>query len=62
MALELINYPKWWNEGNGRKIVDIVAQCLLYNERMTSERTDTILNVTKKRIEAFEKSIRKKKI
>jgi len=60
MALQLIDYPQWWNNAGKNNIIDITSECLSKNENITPERYDAIINVTKMRIDAFEKIIKEK--
>jgi len=60
LALQLIDYPQWWTNDGSEKITDIVDEVLKQNERMTSQRFNVIMKITKERVEVFEKSIKEK--
>jgi predicted XRE-type DNA-binding protein len=60
LNLEYITYPEWYS-WNSKQIVDIVKQSLSYNERLTQDRIDTIVGITKGRINVFEEKIKIRK-
>jgi hypothetical protein len=59
LNLNLIKYPKWYNR-SGNEIVDMVHNCLSYNEKLTNERINDIVKITKERVNVFEKTIESK--
>jgi hypothetical protein len=60
LNLEYIKYPEWYDR-NGNEIADIVRQNLSYNERLTQDRIDTIIGITKERITVFDEKIKTKR-
>lgn len=60
LQLSVIDYPQWYNDAKGKNIVDIVSNCLNYNENLLSERKDKIIEITKERVNVFEKIIKQK--
>ena len=57
LNLQLIDYPKWYDKINGSKIADIAAYVLSCNERLLPNRINKIVDITKERVNIFEKSI-----
>jgi hypothetical protein len=62
MALRQTGFPLWNKRGGINRVVEIVEQGLKYNERMTSERYEAVLRVTRERVETFKKEIEKKEV
>jgi len=57
LMLDYIDYPEWWKNTGKNRVLEIVSQCLKDNEKILSERYDALIDITKKRIEVFEKVI-----
>ena len=57
LNLQLMDYPQWYDAINGSKIADIISNELNTNERLSSGRINKITEITKERIDIFEKSI-----
>lgn len=60
LQLEVIDYPEWYGNSSGNKITEIIYNYLNYNERLSSERKDKIINIVKDRLNIFEKKIKEK--
>ena len=60
LQLDVIDYPEWYGNAPGNRITDIVSCCLDYNEKLSSERKDKIIDVVNERLEIFENAIKKK--
>ena len=57
LNLKLIDYPQWYDKKNSGKIIDIVAEGLKDNEKIKPKRIDKVVEITRERINVFEKSI-----
>ena len=57
MNLQNIGYPDWYEKNNNRIIIDIIYDELSKNERLKTGRIERIINIVRKRIEVFEKSL-----
>jgi hypothetical protein len=60
LQLNTIDYPEWYDVNKGKTILDIIPSELKNNERLKTERIDKIIEISKKRIEIFEKTIKQK--
>ena len=58
--LQLTDYPLWYDKSNTSDIIDIVTNGLSKNEKLTSARIDKIAEITKERVNIFEKGISNK--
>jgi len=59
LQLNVIDYPQWYNKSKGNIIIDIVAQELKKNIRLSDDRIAKIIEITKKRKDIFENIINK---
>jgi len=55
LMLDIIDCPKWHNKSSGRKIIDIISNCLDKNERISSKRKNKIMEIIKQRINILDK-------
>lgn len=60
LNLELLHYPDWYDNIKGDSVIDIVKQGLSLNEKLSRNRIDKIVDITKERIKVFNKIIKKK--
>jgi len=61
LQLEVIDYPEWYNKSKGKRIIEIVDYELNKNKLLKKDRIESIINITKNRVDVFEKTINSKK-
>jgi len=61
LCLNNIDYPEWYKSNCKEKIIEFIYNCLADNERLKQARLEKIIDITKNRIDVFEKSILNKK-
>jgi hypothetical protein len=57
LCLNSINYPEWYNNNLGVKLIDLIYNVLNNNERLKKDRIEKIAAITKERLKVFEKII-----
>jgi hypothetical protein len=62
LNLEQILYPEWYKKNISNNIIHIVNQCLHYNERLSESRIEKLTDITRQRLEIFEKKISEKTV
>jgi hypothetical protein len=58
LQLDLIGYPEWYDNNNGKRISEIIINGLKCNERLSDERINKISEIYNERRNIFEKVIK----